>query len=1803
MSKKRDQQGAGTGRSGRGIGGPRQGADGFEALEARQLLSADLPVGGHWLEWGEARVAALQSSYVVTFDEALGLDAAAVTAREVATRLGVEAFDFRGIARGWAATFATNGNIGAERARRVAAEVPLVRSIEPDQLYQTTAVPNDPQFPGQYSLDNQGQVINGRLGTVGADISAREAWDITTGSTGVVVAVIDTGIDLDHPDLAPNLWRNPGEIPGNGLDDDGNGFRDDIFGFDFGDFDSTPDDDSSDFHHGTAVAGVIGAKGNNGIGISGVAWDVSLMALKIADRFGRLSTAAIVGAHDYATLMLEDFGINVVASNNSYGAFQPAFFETEANVTNAERDAIARFIAAGGIFVAAAGNEGNDNDDFFTSYPASYNVPGVISVAASDNNDGIAGFSSFGAETVDLAAPGVAVLTTASGGGYQFVNGTSFSAPTVAGAIALIKSFKPNASAVEIREALINSADPLPAFQNKTRAGGRLNVARALEIIGIEGPTLRSATPGPVVGQVNPATGQPYATVELSFSRDIDPSFLAPNRVTLQRSGANDAFEPGDPTIPVLSVVRSATDPRTVVITLDTTGLVQARLPVDTYRLTLDDAGFKSTGGSFLNGNAASGADETYDFRVAAVSGDTEPNDAMGEATPIAFNASGQADFTGVTLGNGLQANLDVDLYRIVLPRGALITAETFAKRLPAPSTLDTVLRLFDSSGVELASNDQFFSQDSFVDFFVSSGGTYYIGVSGFGNEDYNPFVAGSGTTQSLGVYNLRVGVQLANDDVVAFSGTTNAQPGQPAFPLNIPRGDEPNPPVQTQGVTTAALVIADTREILDVNVRFDLAHTFDSDLRISLISPAGTEVLLVNRRGGEGDNFTNTLMDDEAVNAIAAGVAPFNAGYRPEQGLGFFDGQRANGIWTLRINDTTALNSGRLNGWSLEFTFQNNIFGPFESNDTIASARPLSEFTGTGSASRTAFLGDGGFGGLDRDIYSFVANPGTTLTADVAPALSAGGAGLNSLLRLFDSAGNEILISNPGDSLSSRFGGFVFAAGGTYYIAVSEASNAAYNPGAVNDGTGVTAATTGTYTLSLTLSPGVSDPALVLAGNDVSMGLNTGGTLSGPNATGLRFQGIEFLPATGLRQTFIGGVASGFDFSNSGVNPAGGTALAFSLVDSSDSANRTASATTSFRGLSIRRTFSFAANDDFVAVDVYLTNDTQASLADVAWMEGFNPDQGLSLGQGASTLNDVSASGRRASAGVITNQFPAGVTVALAAPAADTRARANVIASDANIRDPAQLLALPVNDPQGAPSDSQLALGFDVGDLAPGQSTRLRYFIFFGNSPAAVDALEAQMNANSAPGFLAANPATPATETLSDGSVVPQLPFKVYYPEGFLNSGIFTFIPIANPNAEASRVVVIARYEFGGRDQVLGELTIPGNSRSGLTVLTPETFENVPAERRQVPFSIEVRSERPVAATFSYYDLNLVGGTPAAVGESFTSRTDTTWTFGGVRKGPGIRNFVVFANTADAVGKADITFFSGANASPVTVTVDLGAFRRGGVDVGGLAQLPDGEYGVRVAATVPIVASLSAFSDAERTASGVVGVPGVGSTVGIAPEGLFGRAAESESVSVLNTTGTTAAVTFSFLFSNGGAYRTTLAVPAGRERSLQVEDLSNFPTDRPYSVTFESNVAVSMLARSNAYGEAVSGSTADRAYSLWSFGEGFRPGDDNPTHPGVTEYLRLYTPSTADQTVEITIAYDGVPGFEVFRRTIGGRRVTEVDVHELVTGSRRATQQYFSITVKAPTPIVAYFGHFDRAFPGAFGTLGTPFGQSIPLT
>ncbi len=405
---------------------------------------------------------------------------------------------------------------------------------EPNFIVRAVAVPNDPRFPELWGLQNTGQPILGVAGTPGADISAVSAWDISTGSRATVVAVVDTGIDYTHPDLAANIWSAPAPftvtiggltitcIAG-------------THGFNVITNTCDPMDDNN---HGTHVSGTIGAVGNNGLGVVGVNWTVDLMGAKFLNKKGSGTLAGAINAIEFTIQAKAAFsataGANVRVLSNSWGCtcFSQALLDeiTRANTNNM-------------LFVAAAGNSSSDNN-LTPFYPASYTAPNVVAVAATDNTDALAWFSNYGSTSVHLGAPGVSVLSTIIGGLYDYFSGTSMATPHVSGAAALVLSSCPLDTA-SLKSNLLTNVDLIPSLSGLTITNGRLNVNKAIRACSAPATPAFSISATPPSQTVAPGTSATY-TVTVSPSGGF--TGLVSLSVTGLPGGASASFNP--PSVP-----------------------------------------------------------------------------------------------------------------------------------------------------------------------------------------------------------------------------------------------------------------------------------------------------------------------------------------------------------------------------------------------------------------------------------------------------------------------------------------------------------------------------------------------------------------------------------------------------------------------------------------------------------------------------------------------------------------------------------------------------------------------------------------------------------------------------------------------------------------------------------------------------------------------------------------------------------------------------------------------------------------------------------------------------------------------------------------------------------------------------------------------------------------------------------------------------------------------------------------------------------------------------------------------------
>lgn len=430
-----------------------------------------------------------------------------------------------------------------------------VKSCSPNYQVKASIIPNDTQFGSLWGMSSD------------RGIDAPGAWDVTTGSNSIVVAVVDTGADYNHPDLTNNIWINSEEIPGNGIDDDGDGYIDDVHGINAFSHNGDPMDDNG---HGSHVSGTIGGSGNNNRGVSGVNWQVKIMPLKFLSSNGAGSLAGAIEAINYM-VMMKSRGVNIKVANNSWGG---------GGYSQALYDAIKRARDVGIVFAAAAGNEGNDNDAQ-PSYPASYDLENVVSVAAVDSNRNVASFSNYGAGQVDIAAPGVSILSTTPGNSYQSFSGTSMATPHVTGAIALLAASEPNLSYLELLNRMYESGVGLGTLSGVVRTGRMLNVSRMLhnQSAPIPAPT---PLPAPCRYEMNAIAFNPdhsvdsqeivlqadefsYYTMSLPFifpfhNQGISTLVLSPNGVAYTKSSPGSMDYENGARVPLNSIAPLQTD-------------------------------------------------------------------------------------------------------------------------------------------------------------------------------------------------------------------------------------------------------------------------------------------------------------------------------------------------------------------------------------------------------------------------------------------------------------------------------------------------------------------------------------------------------------------------------------------------------------------------------------------------------------------------------------------------------------------------------------------------------------------------------------------------------------------------------------------------------------------------------------------------------------------------------------------------------------------------------------------------------------------------------------------------------------------------------------------------------------------------------------------------------------------------------------------------------------------------------------------------------------------------------------------
>ena len=597
----------------------------------------------------------------------------------------------------------------------------LVAKVHRDYLRRISVNPNDTDYLNGrlYGLNNTGQ----SNGVTDADIDAPEGWDVRNSAANVIVAVIDTGVRTTHEDLAANMWRNPGESGGgretNGRDDDGNGYIDDVFGINARTGSGNPTDDNG---HGTHCAGTIGAVGNNGVGITGVAWSVKIMALKFLASTGEGADSDAIECIDYARRM----GAQIL-SNSWGGGPGSSALETAIGATR----------TAGLIFVAAAGNEASDNDRV-ASFPANFDFDNIVSVAATDRRDQLATFSNYGASKVDLAAPGVEIRSTWFNGdsAYQSISGTSMATPHVAGAFALLKAQFPGDSAQQLISRMLSSTDPLTSLARKCRTGGRLNLARALSGAVVAPPNdafanrtvlpSTNTTAGVFSGNATREAGEPTHAGRLG-TRSVWWSWTAP------AAGATQVSTLGSDYDTLLAVYTGSSLSGLTVVgsndnaaTGDTTSRVQfTAVAGQTYIIAVD-----GTGGATSLTVSQSVANDAFANRTVL----------LGDNFRILTNNAGASSELGEPNHAGQNARRSL-WWQWTAPFNGRVMLSTSGS-----DTVDTLLGVYTGSNlstlVEVASDDDSAPSGLAAELFftATAGTTYHFAVDGF-NGDFGDIV------------------------------------------------------------------------------------------------------------------------------------------------------------------------------------------------------------------------------------------------------------------------------------------------------------------------------------------------------------------------------------------------------------------------------------------------------------------------------------------------------------------------------------------------------------------------------------------------------------------------------------------------------------------------------------------------------------------------------------------------------------------------------------------------------------------------------------------------------------------------------------------------------------------------------------------------------------------------------------------------------------------------------------------------------------------------------------------------------
>lgn len=816
-------------------------------------------------------------------------------------------------------------NADASKVIRKLKQEPAIEFIEPDSLVKvnssTISKPNDTHFDSLWALKNTGQ----DNGLVNADINALNAWSYTKGDRNVVIGIIDSGIDYQHPDLIDNLWINPFEIPNDGIDNDGNGYVDDIHGINSITNDGDPQDDLS---HGTHIAGIIAASGNNDEGVVGVNWQSQIASCKFLNREGYGAISDAITCFTYFVTLKRYYGVNIVALNNSWGNSQ--YSQALADViSHAEYDDI--------VVVAAAGNKFNNNDEK-ANYPASYTHDNIISVASSNRQDGLSHFSNYGTESVDIAAPGSGIYSTEPNNSYGWQSGTSMSAGYVTGALALAKAYNPYLTASELKNAVLTSGKPVAAFVNKMQSAKRLDIANLMQVADPEAEfyvyqtasklTIEAGETGFVEYKLNAIRGaynqydiallgfDNYAiewidneTFRLYLPSELTQTPLQAELVVTIRS-QNDEYEetlslqikPAN-----LKKVTLVTDVNQPIPDNDEQGISSAAYNemsgsvhginitpniahpfIGDLTVSLINPNFESITLHNRSGNSSDDIHKTYALPSYSL------KDAMGE-WQLAVNDQGRGDV-------GELMNWQLDMW---------IEDNSVAPKLDIAIPDNQAQGIFNGKFVEFSGELK--NIHVIVDISHSFIGDLTVKLRSPSGQEFSLHNREGGGTDNL-YLSLDLADELLNENINGLWLLTviDSGKGDTGSLINwqIHAVGETSKIEYSQSIVEAIpdkseegirqeMVITEDGQLASGNLTVDITHPFIRDLTVMLISPDGIEYIVHQREGGSSDDINATFT------------------------LEHFIGEQIKGTWTLFVNDQGWDDMGTLNSWSLTLDYQ----------------------------------------------------------------------------------------------------------------------------------------------------------------------------------------------------------------------------------------------------------------------------------------------------------------------------------------------------------------------------------------------------------------------------------------------------------------------------------------------------------------------------------------------------------------------------------------------------------------------------------------------------------------------------------------------------------------------------------------------------------------------------------------------------------------------------------------------------------------------------------------------------------------